>query len=222
MRTLKPNLSSSVWFIIWAAMIGVLGLNPNVAQAQSLLLIWNGSFESPGIRGITQTVPNYWTVNSGTVSIVNTTSANYAQYLPAADGSQVLVLYASSISQNVSLVSGQEYQLTFDLSPRQYDGSSPQDAYLNLAISDGSQSLNQPFFVPAGSTNWTQESFLFVADDSSQYALSLASPPLQQYMSVIDNVNMEAVPEPSIAVLLSGGILVVHLLKRKIRLKQLR
>jgi hypothetical protein len=201
MKAQTSMLRRNARILVWVTVVGVFGLIQNIVQAQSLLLIRNGSFESPSSRGISRTVPDYWTVTTGLVSLINTASASYAQYLPATDGSQVLLLYACSISQNVSLVSGEQYQLTFDLSPRQYDGSSPQDAYLNLSISDGAQVVNQSFFVPAGTTTWTQESLVFAADDSSEYVVSLDSPPLQIYMSIIDNVSMEAVPEPNVTAL---------------------
>lgn len=207
MKTLTSILWCNIGTIVWLTIFGAFGLTQNSVNAQSLLLIRNGSFESPSARGIFEIVPDYWTVTNG-ASIVNTGSIPYAQYLPATDGSQVLILYGASISQNVSLVSGQQYQLTLDLSPRQYDGSSPQDAFLNLTISDGTQMLNQSFFVPPGTTDWTQESFSFTANDNNRYVLSLISPPLQLYMSVIDNVRLEVVPEPSIDVLFSAGFLI--------------
>ena len=181
-------------------------------------LIKNGSFENPVNSGefLSPIIPTGWSVNSGSGPVlVDTALVNYANYLPATDGAQVVVLYNTTISQSVSLEAGEQYLLTLDLSPRQYDGSSPQDASLNFSISEGSQSITNFFFVPAGTTTWIHERFTFTADNNGVYNLSFGSPPLQRFESVVDNVVLTTVPEPRAVAFLALGIVVAGLLSSR-------
>lgn len=198
--------------LAWIGVFGALGIVGASAQ------IRNGSFEWPRSDGMLfgQT-PDYWTSSSSGwfPKIINTTEINWSHYLPASDGDQLVQLYGNSISQNISLAAGQAYRLTFDLSPRQPDGSAPQDALLDVSISNGRELSSASFFVPFGTAVWVQEQFTFDADAGGSYALTLASPPLQIYTSMIDNVRLEAVPEPRMMTLMAVGGVVVLIFRRK-------
>ena len=59
-----------------------------------------------------------------------------------------------------------------------------------------------------------QEEFTFVPNAGGDYVLTLASPPLQVYTSVIDNARLEAVPEPGLMTLVAGGGLLAAIFRR--------
>jgi Protein of unknown function (DUF642) len=188
------------------------------AQAQvqfSPNLLKNGSFENPiSTRGLySPNPPDYWSVIAGANPFL-IQSGQYANYLPATDGSQLLELYGDTISQSVTLVSGIQYAFSFDLSTVQGSG---QDSQVTLSIGDGAESLTNIFTLASGTASWAHESYSFTAEDSGLYAVSLASPNLSQYASVIDNASLEAVPEPSDLALAGAGIAILRICRRKSR-----
>ena len=186
-----------------------LAMFPAAIPAQQIYmpLLRNGSFESPVLPYGFQNwrLPDYWSLSSGGLPMeIRTRPIALANYLSATDGSQMLALYGDTISQSttVSLAAGAHYLLSFDQSAPQNVGNSPQDALLNLSITDGTQTLTETFLVLYATPAWSHQEYEFVAADDAAYSVSLASSNNSDYMSIIDNVSLVPVPEPSSSVLL--------------------
>jgi hypothetical protein len=170
----------------------------STVHAQNLLQ--NGSFEDPLVGATLQNAaPTSWTADMFNYLIGNGASSDY---LPATDGTQIDDPL-SSIHQDISLVAGQQYALTFDLSSLQLPGHGA-----NLAVeifsSDEADQINRTFTVPINTAAWQQQTLTFTAAETSTYTLAIFDNGAQ---NGVDNMNLQAVPEPgSIALLGLGGV----------------
>ncbi len=167
----------------------------SIAGAHQNLVV-NGSFESP-IVGLTEKGRNFpsgstdimgWTVGSpGNVDIVR-------YYWPASDGFNSLnlsgVLKHRSISQEISLVKGMAYLLTFDMA---YCVNLLHPASLEVSIGGYSKSLARD--PAAGAPFWRRQSLTFTATNTGLATLTFqdTTPGVQMDGAAIDNVSLIAV-----------------------------
>lgn len=185
------------------------------SPAQANLLV-NGSFESPVIQtgsfvpyGNGSTAITGWTVASGYYTDIisngywspNTPFGN--QYLYLNDSGRT----DAAIWQDISLVSGVHYSLSFYL-----DGLSNSGASVAVSLA-GANSFSA---ISTSTSGWTQIAYNFTPSATGSYRLTFSSSPGGYTM--IDNVNVNAVPEPGEwALMLSGLGLFGFLARRKSR-----
>lgn len=174
------------------------------ASASAADLVTNGGFEAPDVSNpCCSTVPPDalpgWSVNSGNVNVVNGTYASGAGNL-AYEGDQYLDLVGQggvgSISQIVSTVAGQVYNLTFAYSHNLFTGLASASA--SFAI-DG---LNGVVTHNGGSNvnlNWQTYSGSFVASGASATLTFTNLAGGGNEGIFLDAVSVEtAVPEPAV------------------------
>lgn len=178
---------------------------PAVANAASIV---NGSFEdgtNPGTFTtvtVGQTNITGWDVLSGSVDYIGS-------YWQASDGVRSVDLSGNSIGtlgQTVTgLTAGQSYKVTFDVSRNPDGGTNPRTG----VFSANGQTFN---FAYSDATNtranmkWQTVSYTFLATGSTAL-ISFASDATGGccYGPALDNVRIDAVPEPSSWALMLGG-----------------
>lgn len=186
---------------------GAVSLIPVAASAQ----VVNGGFEAPNVANpCCNTVPPDslpgWTVNTGNVNVVNGTFSSSAGNL-AFEGNQYLDLVGQggvgSISQIVSTVAGQSYNLSFMYSHNLFSGTPSASAAFAL---DGLAGVITHSTGSNANLDWLNYSGSFVATGSSA-TLSFTNLTGGVNEGIfLDAVSVtSAVPEPSIwAMLLIG------------------
>jgi choice-of-anchor C domain-containing protein len=179
---------------------------PLSANAATII---NGSFEQgtpPG--GFTTVGTNGtniagWTVTSGSVDYIG-------NYWTAADGSRSIDLAGNQpgiISQILSTVIGQVYNVTFSISRNPDNGANPRNGFVTWTGAS-----NQAFsFNNTSSTRsnmlWEQRTVQFTATSTSTTLGFGADPASSQnaFGPALDNVTIAAVPEPSTWLMLLAG-----------------
>lgn len=188
-------------------------------SARANLLI-NGSFETApgGGLSVVQLMPGNtnifgWTVTRGPIDLYGTDGG-----WNAADGIHALDLNGSpgvgGIQQTFATVSGQVYSVTFQMA----GNPSVQDVMTMVAQAAG-QSNTFSFSTVGQSApdiGWTAENWSFTAK-SAQTTLEFYSTYNQSQFEgpALDNVSVEAVPEPTTIVMVSGGVIALFLLRRR-------
>jgi choice-of-anchor C domain-containing protein len=219
-------------FSILAAAISGAFLTAAPAQAANLLT--NGGFEDPAIGGFFQnfgsgsTAITGWTVDaigpSENVDIVNGLFTPGGPS-PAFEGSQYLDLVGfgtlGSIFQSFSTVAGQGYVLNFAYSHNLFGGDSSADAVVGLANggSAGPAIFQTVFSHSSGtSTNldWRNFSVGFVAAGAQTTLVFLSNNNGTNAGVLLDDVSVNAVPEPaSWALMIMGFGLVGSAVRRR-------
>jgi len=130
-------------------------------------LIVDGSFENPDIGGnfttfgTGATIGGAWNIDSGSIDLIN-------GYWPSSEGGQSLDMSgnnAGTISQSFATIVGHTYTVTFDMS-----ANVDTNSVVSMSVSAAGVSATYAY---DGSTNnrtamnWTQETFTFVATDTS-------------------------------------------------------
>ena len=117
----------------------------------------------------------------------------------------------------ISLTSGQTYQFNLDLSKYAPQSSGG----LTVTFSDGTSSVSQSFSIT--SSEWTHESWDFVATDTGDYTLTVAAT-VGTYPTIDDLTltNYSAVPEPADLGLFIGLAAIGAALKRTRRSRSTR
>lgn len=178
---------------------------PAAANAASIV---NGSFEDGTNPG------SFTTVNAGQTNItgwdVLTGSVDYiGSYWQASDGVRSVDLSGNSIGtlgQTVNgLTSGQSYKVTFDVSRNPDGGSNPRTG----VFSANGQNFN---FAYTDATNtkenmkWTTVSYTFLATGGTA-TISFSSDASGGccFGPALDNVRIDAVPEPASWAMMVGG-----------------
>lgn len=198
--------------------IGLLVCSVAVTSLQANM-VSNGSFEigpTPGqflTMAAGNTSINGWTVGGAGIDYIGS-------YWNAFDGSRSIDLNGSnlstgnvgngSISQSIlNVVAGQAYQLVFAMSGNVAAGNT----VFQLNVSLGSQDLGIHTYTASGNgipspMNWSTITVNFVAASSGNLNLTFASvDPDNFYGPALDNISMEAVPEPFTMALMGGAAL---------------
>lgn len=184
-----------------------------VSQAQVL----NGGFESVSLPGADISGPGYWSYLAGNTSISNwTIGGNSVDIVdstyPVHTGNYALDLAGTpgpgSITQALALTTGQLYEVTFWAR----SSGNPINMVLNTSAVGGG-TTSQTYSVASGS--WNQYAFQFTAGSSS-VDLSFATDPLNSTTGnlFLDDIAIEAVPEPMTMVVLAAAGLAAARRKR--------
>ena len=174
---------------------------PTAADAQ----VVNGSFEQgaePGTfitLGAGSTAITGWTVGGEGVDYIGT-------YFTASDGARSVDLSGNgpgSLTQILSTVTGQLYNVTFDLAG---NGDGQPDTKTATVFATGGDTTT---FSVAGSDrpdlDFTSFLYSFRATGAST-SLTFASTTATAFGPVLDNVAIAAVPEPAAWALMIGGV----------------
>jgi hypothetical protein len=186
-------------------------------------LIVNGSFEMPAIPNGTEmsnvtSVPG-WTVFGGTgIQIFNTNyhesgslNGGYNDVFNAENGVQSIDVSGTSnvpgqglLQQVVTTTTGQEYALSFYVGKA--DGLDPVSAIIDVSIDGGPPIPYTNFNTTPGGINWENFVLDFTATGTSTTVAFTYGTAPPNYVAGLDNVTLNAVPEPS-ALVLSTGLL---------------
>jgi Protein of unknown function (DUF642)/PEP-CTERM motif len=186
--------------------IALLAAAPVLAQAQSTIFAddFNANAVGPNLA------PTGWTVTNGTVDIVG---PGFFGGLCAAGGDKCIDLDGSTndagvLSHDFSLTAGITYTATFELAGNQRGGKD------RITVSFGSSVFT--FAALAANTAWSNYEVEFTPTSSGIYALSFSNAGGDNIGAVLDNVAIQAVPEPeTYAMLLAGLGLMGTIARRK-------
>ncbi len=212
------------------AFIGVIGSILISGAASAATVITNGSFEdfnpnAPGVfadggpgnpfytivGGATEALPG-WTVTGNSIDICQ----NF--YIEAAQGNYSIDLsgiIAGGVEQTVATKPGQEYQVTFSLAGNPFGSPANKEVLVSSVLGSETYQFNTTNSTPQN-MNWATETFDFTANNSST-VLSFTSLNNTSFGPELDNVSIQAVPEPStIACFISGfAILLLMVIRRR-------
>lgn len=206
---------SKIFNFVGAALVGVL-LQTGASTATTI--VTNGGFESGDFSG--------WAVTSTgdhpQVVIPYNSSATYpngafGENIPPAPGGGTYGAYfvsdsgTDTISQVVTLLPGQKYEISFDLYGPKNGRNNTFDATLQSSVDSF---LSPLFSAKALASGWTEYSAIFAADANSPYTLSFSFRGLGIPASdfVLDNAAIQAVPEASTWAMMVFGFLGVGFL----------
>lgn len=196
-------------------------------------LITNGSFETPVVAPSgTATFPggstaiSGWTVVGVDSSLVSTTFTQSGVTFNAQDGVQWIDLagytsnsMTSGVTQDIATVSGGLYAVSF------YVGSADDNvnnfffpSTIDLSIDGGPRVHFTNPVAPSNHLDWKQFTVPFVATGSSTNLTFYNGGASNNFLSALDNVVVDAVPEPCSAVLLGIGAVSLFGLRRARRL----
>ena len=193
-------LSTKKTLAALAACVALLSASPARAN-----LVTNGSFEGGPLGGFT-TIPGGssaitgWTVTGDSVDWINT-------YWQPSDGSFSLDLDGNGqggVAQTLTTTSGQTYRVTFDMAGNV--DNLPIIKTVDVFAGPTLQSFTFDITGHShGSMGWETKTFLFTANSSSTL-LWFASADPGFFGAALDNVSVDAVPEPGTLMLLGGGL----------------
>lgn len=201
---------------IQLAMLG-LSCAALFSQANASNLVANGDFESASItNGSVRTFSSGsqeltgWTVGLNTVDLVSDSLWRPAGGVYSLD---LNGFKKGEIHQSLNTVSGQHYQLAFDMAGNFFGGSNVKTLSVNLG-SNGIYSFNTGG-KGAADMGWTHYTTTFVAL-SSITTLSFLSNVSGNAGATLDNISVTAIPEPeTFAMLLAGLGLMGAIVRRR-------
>ena len=197
--------------------LAAFGLVLAFGSTSQAAIITNGSFEDgpdPGsfttLNAVNNSIPS-WTVSGGSVDYIGT-------YWQAAQGVRSIDMDGNSpatLYQNLNTVSGQEYLVTFAVAGNP-DGPPQVKSLSATAGNGGTTVLFDVNTLPSTHSNmgWVDYSFNFTASSASTQLsfFSNDKPDNNPYGPALDNVRVNAVPEPAtlamsgIAALIVSGV----------------
>ncbi len=195
-----------------------LGLVPVVSLAAPI--VTNGSFEEGvNISGSFATISSGltgWSIAGGNIDYIGS-------YWTASAGVRSLDLNGSelpapTVSQEVSLVAGQQYRLSFDVAGNPDNG--PTVKTLNVSIL-GALGITPVSFDTTGKSKpnigWETRNFFFTAPTDGSYTLSFQSTVSAPccYGPALDNVSISAVPEVETYSMMMAGLGLVGFVARR-------
>ena len=201
----------------------VLALSSGAAGAA---VIANGSFETGPVPGGFTTLGTGsnaiagWTVSAGTIDYIGT-------HWVAQDGVRSVDLAGNSpgsISQTFATDMGQTYYIRYWIGRNPDGGANPRTGFIDVG---GGQTQ----FIYGGAGNrqnmqWELETFIFTATGASTTLTFAADPATagQFFGPALDNVSIQAVPEPAVwlTMILGFGLIGGVLRRKSSRRAQLR
>lgn len=184
-------------------------------SALSVGQVMNGGFESATLAGANGSGSGYWVFNAGNTSIDNWTIGGTSVDIVNASGfvhsgNFALDVVGSPgpglVSQTLSLVNGQDYRVTF--------WAFATSVGVNQTLSVGANSTETIYTVAVGT--YTQYTFDFTADSAAvDLKFASAANNTGNGTLMLDDIEIEAVPEPASMVLLAGGALVLARRRKK-------
>ena len=204
-----------------------------VATPACANLITGGSFESPSIPvGGTAIYPagstaiTGWTVvgvGPDSVALVSTSFTQSGVTFQSQNGQQWIDLagnasnsQSSGVTQSITTVPSGLYSVSF------YVGSADDNvnnfffpSTIDLSINGGPRAHFTNPIAPSNQLNWAQFVVPFVATGSSTNLTFYNGGASNNFLSALDNVVVDAVPEPSTVILLALGIGGVSLFGRR-------
>ena len=179
-----------------------------------------GSFENPG-----HTIPTFETYQAGSTAItgwtVNTTNIDWVRksVWNASQGNYSLDMNGTpggpgGIQTVIPTTAGSTYRVTFDIAGFLTAGSSTNPKVMQTSAGGvdtlfslvATESYSQPFTLSLAVT-WSTRSFNFVATSASSTIVFTSLTANDGSAMLLDNVSMEAVPEPTAAALLGAGMI---------------
>jgi len=216
--------------IAGSAVAALLAVAPTVMGAN---LVINGSFEEP-----TTILPafsgGFTTLAAGNTSINGWTVANESGFVNGVDwiesfwtpqnglrsldlngiGSP-LAVGNGGISQNVTLVAFQEYELSFWMAGNLGNGAV--EKFLTVSIdgeTDNFEFLPNTIINTNSSLGWLKKTFIFTANSSGSTPLKFLDTTANSgsWGSALDNVSLVAIPEPQVIISLIAvsGVLLIR------------
>jgi len=209
----------------------VMLVPPSVRAANiidSIYGIGAGSFEVPGFSGPTfvtyaagSTAITGWTVNTLNIdwvknSVWNASNGSYSIDMNGTPGGP------GGLETVIPTTIGSTYRVTFDIAGYLTAGSNTNPKVMK-SVAGGittiynltaTQSYNQPFSLPLA-VNWSTRSFDFVATSMSSKVSFVSLVANDGSAMLLDNVSIEAVPEPGAAALLGAGAFCLILRRRR-------
>ena len=202
-------------FFYGIAAAGVLAF-AGAAQASSVNIVQNGSFEQPVIADgsyiFTDYLPGWIVQGDKKVEVRNNVAG------AAYDGKNYVELDSDkgnmSIWQTLTTVIGQAYQITFAYSPREGKPASTNP----IAVTWNDVALPGSPFTGAGASSgnaWVVYTFNIVADSVSSVLKFTAGGTSDTYGGGIDAVSVSAVPLPGAALLFGSALLGAGALRKR-------
>lgn len=184
-----------------------------VAATARADIVQNGSFELFGGVGNSNIGAglDHWTIGGGGIDIMEPSASNY--WL-AADGDVSLSLNwftAGSVSQDLSTVAGQAYEVRFWMAAEIYGGQ----PLRSLNVTWNGSVVSSPSFTYSGqgpnNMGWTQ--YTCVVQGTGLDTLAFVSTTPANYGPALDNVSVVPVPEPGAGALL--GVCALSAFRRR-------
>lgn len=192
--------------------------------------VGTGSFEIPGYIG-----PLFLTLNNGSNYITGWT-VNYSNIDLVPDTIWNPSLGANSIDMNgtpggpggiqtvIPTTIGTTYRVTFDIAaftaPDNMTNPKTMDVTADGVTSSFSLSTSTffgtPFSTPL-SVNWQSRTLEFIASTTSSTISFKSTTATDGSAMLLDNVVVEAVPEPTVSLLMLGGAALMNLRRRRMR-----
>ena len=212
-----------------AAAISVVAAIVGLASTANAATITDGSFETALVSsngyytdlGVGSTVIPGWSVVTGTVDYIT----NGPTYWKAEDGTDALDMAGSgpgSIAQTIATTAGKTYGVSFYMAANPDDNSHGYSEKELSVNASGSATKVFSFNDPQATyqdLGWTKMTYEFTAVSSSTVLTfadidpSVNTPgslyygtPGSPYGAALDNVSISAVPEPSVWIMMLGGI----------------